>query len=123
MPVRPLIGLLVAGWCFAAEKPVDFDREVRPILSDKCFACHGPDDKRRMAGTRFDTEDGLARAASRIVARITAPERARRMPPAPAAVLTDAQTAIIRKWIEQGAKWGAALVVHRAAAAGTVGGE
>src|SRR5947209_2460702 len=39
-------------------KPVDFNREVRPILSDNCFACHGPDDKQRMARLRFDTREG-----------------------------------------------------------------
>lgn len=105
MTLRPLFGLVAVGLCSAAEKPVDFNREVRPILSDNCFACHGPDEKRRMAGVRLDTEDGLARAADRIVTRISAPERSRRMPPAPAAVLTDAQVAVIRKWVEQGAKW------------------
>src|SRR5215472_15187418 len=107
----------VAG--LAAEKPVDFDRDVRPILSDKCFACHGPDDRRRMANLRLDTQDGLFAdrgsyrivapsdlAKSRIVARIGAANPASRMPPPQAGTtLTEAQVATIRQWIEQGAHW------------------
>ncbi len=119
LSARLFLALCVIGWCSAAEKPVDFDRDVRPILSDNCFACHGPDDKRRVANLRLDTEEGLFAdrgsyklivpgdpANSRLLARISAPERSRRMPPPQAStVLTDAQVAIVRKWIEQGAKW------------------
>ena len=42
----------------ATTPPVDFDRQVRPILSDNCFTCHGPDASKRMMGLHFDTKEG-----------------------------------------------------------------
>jgi hypothetical protein len=117
-----LVGRLffvVAAIGVCAEKPVDFNRDIRPILSDNCFACHGPDDKRRMASLRLDAEAGLFAdrgthkivvpgdpANSRLYVRISAAEKNSRMPPPQAGTtLTSAQIDLIRKWIEQGAKW------------------
>lgn len=119
MLVRLFLGISVTGWCFAAGPLVDFNRDVRPILSDNCFACHGPDDKHRVANLRLDTEEGLFAdrgsyrivapgdpAKSRLLARIGAATPASRMPPRQAGTtLTEAQISTVRKWIEQGAKW------------------
>src|SRR5947199_566640 len=103
--VRLLLILAAAGLSLAAEKPVDFDRDVRPILSDNCFACHGPDDKRRMANLRLDTEAGVVKvvtpddpAKSRLFVRISAPDRATRMPPPQVGTtLSETQVTVIRK--------------------------
>src|SRR5881394_76109 len=113
-----LLVLGIAGLCSAADKGVDFNRDIRPILSDNCFACHGPDDRRRMANLRLDTEQGLFAdrggdkivtpgdpAKSRILARVGAADGRRMPPPQAGAKLTDGQIETIRKWIEQGARW------------------
>src|SRR5579872_2801638 len=111
------LALSIAAPALAADQPVDFDRDVRPILSDRCFACHGPDEKRRMAALRLDTQEGLFAhrgdhdivfagdpGRSRLLARVSA-ATASRMPPAQTGPgLTEPQIATIRKWIEQGAK-------------------
>src|SRR5271166_2139176 len=104
---KAILILTAAGLAHAADKPVDFDRDVRPILSDNCFSCHGPDDKRRMANLRLDTEEGVVKVAtSRLLERVAAVNPTARMPPPKSGVtLTDAQIAVIRKWVEQGARW------------------
>src|SRR5213593_2258540 len=97
-------------------KTVDFDRDIRPILSDTCFACHGPDEKQRMAKLRFDTKEGAFAkpdvivpgdsGKSRLVQRITAADESFRMPPPfSGRTLTDKQITLLRRWIDEGAKW------------------
>jgi Protein of unknown function (DUF1553)/Protein of unknown function (DUF1549)/Concanavalin A-like lectin/glucanases superfamily/Planctomycete cytochrome C len=108
-----------AGSTDAHAKPVDFDREIRPILSDRCFACHGPDQKQKMANLRLDIKDGGAystrgsyqlvvpgdAAKSRLYQRI-ASTSANRMPPVAAGPsLTAVQVQLIKRWIDEGAKW------------------
>src|SRR5712692_8989955 len=97
----------------AAAPKIDFNREIRPLLSDKCFACHGPDEKQRQASLRFDTREGGYRVIvpgdttnSRLLQRISAATKSARMPPAASGLsLTDQQIDLIRRWIEQGADW------------------
>jgi hypothetical protein len=103
----------------AHAKAVDFDRDIRPILSDRCFACHGPDQKQRMANLRLDIKDGGAystraghrliapgdSASSRLYQRIAAPSASRMPPVAAGPALTDAQVQLLRRWIDEGAKW------------------
>jgi hypothetical protein len=106
---------------FSQQPPaaVDFNRDVRPILTSKCFRCHGPDDKVRKAGLRLDLRDnatarlrGGAHAivpgrprASELIRRITADEDDV-MPPAGAGNrLNPQEVATLRRWIEQGAPY------------------
>ena len=114
--VRWILPLLMAPAPLAA---VDFQKEVRPILSDACFSCHGFDAKTRMAGLRLDTKDGAFAArktgtpivagnpqASLIYQRITSPAGPKRMPPEYShKTLTAAQKETLRRWIAEGAPW------------------
>ncbi len=99
---------------------VDFNRDIRPIISNNCYACHGPDGEARKAGVRFDIPSGAVTPAkdgkipvvaghpeqSEMYARITAADPDDRMPPASfGKTLTPAQIELIRKWIEQGGKY------------------
>lgn len=105
--------LLQIALASAALAAVDFNREVRPIFSDNCFSCHGPDETKRMANLRLDVKESAFRtvvpgdsAKSRLYQRISHPDKARRMPPpATGHVLTDKQIAAVKGWIDEGAKW------------------
>jgi hypothetical protein len=104
----------------AAEEPVDFNRDIRPILSNNCFKCHGFDDKERQAGLRLDTAEGFTKPAesgavavmpgksaeSEILKRLlSADENEKMPPPATGKKVTPEQIALIKKWIDQGAQW------------------
>lgn len=98
---------------------ISFNRDIRPVLSDHCFACHGPDAAERKAGLRLDTRAGTLadlgghRAiepgdveASELVRRITAADPDERMPPASFEhPLSPEQIALLKSWVAQGAKW------------------
>jgi len=97
----------------AMAAPVDFNRDIRPILSDNCFQCHGPDEKARMVGLRVDTKEGALSAivpgdpsASKLFQRITHSTKALRMPPVGSGrTLTERQLDFIKRWIAEGARW------------------
>ena len=103
----------------AADDRIDFNRDVRPILSNYCFECHGPDAEQRQADLRLDerssaiaaTNDGAAivpgsAAVSGLVERITSPDKDLLMPPAESGKrLNDRHIAILKQWIDQGATY------------------
>ena len=109
---------LVTSWLSAA--PVDFQRDIFPILSDKCFHCHGPDEKARKGKLRLDTPDDAYRAnakgrttivpgksaESELVRRILTKDPDDLMPPPEAhRELTQRQKDQLKEWIDGGAKW------------------
>ena len=109
-----LLPALFAAPFLTAAPPVDFARDIRPILSDRCFTCHGPDESKRQAGLRLDTEAGSHAVivpgdatASKILKRVAPETPAKRMPPpySDRKPLTEKEVATLRLWIEQGAKW------------------
>jgi mono/diheme cytochrome c family protein len=111
--------LLVAAAARAAEPEIDFDRQIRPLLSDRCFHCHGPDEGSNDSELRLDRKDkafadlGGHRAIvphkpqeSELIARITSTDPDEQMPPPDAArQLSKDDIELLRRWIEQGAKW------------------
>lgn len=93
------------------KRELKFDRDVRPILSDKCFHCHGPDEANREADLRLDLEEAARYAIgdqehSDLLERIDSDDETLLMPPPEAKKpLSDDEKAILRDWIADGAKW------------------
>ena len=101
-------------------RPVDFHREIRPLLSENCYACHGPDDKARKAKLRLDQREVALHPLpsgdrvivpgqpnqSQLIARITAKDPEDIMPPPRTGkTLSAAQKQLFRRWIAEGASW------------------
>ena len=127
----------------AAEPPlprqVEFNRDIRPILSDTCFQCHGPDQAKRKAGLRLDLETSAKAAVdghfaivpgqparSELIRRVTTGDAKDRMPPVEAGrQLTPHQIELLRRWIEQGAQWQAhwSLIAPQRPAVPRLGGQ
>ncbi len=94
---------------------VEFNRDIRPIFSDRCYTCHGPDPGNRKTKLRFDVEASAKAIAivpgdpakSELYLRITSKDPVRHMPPAYLghAALSEREIDLLRRWIEQGAPW------------------
>jgi Planctomycete cytochrome C len=108
------------GWSqVRAEPPVDFDREIRPILSEHCYPCHGPDQRTRKADLRLDRKNDAFRVREGIAvivpAKVEESEMIRRVasgdpdevmpPPNFKKRLNSQQVDRLRRWVAQGAKW------------------
>ena len=111
--------LLVLPQIAAAQssaEPVDFGRQIQPILAKRCYACHGPD--KAEGGLRLNNKEAAFAklesgehaitakdvAKSELLKRVTSREEGVQMPPE-GAPLTDSQIELLRRWIEQGAEW------------------
>lgn len=110
------VGLAALG----TDSPIDFNRQVRPILAGKCMACHGPDEEHREGGLRLDMREKAVAAlgsgaiaivpgdasASAMIDRVSSPDDDVRMPPAGKDErLTVAEVDVLRQWIEEGAHY------------------
>lgn len=115
--------LLIAGTTALSDPPqnkqIDFASNIRPILSNNCFACHGPDAKARKSGLRLDTESGALAdlggyaaitkgkpEASELIARITSTDADSRMPPiGTGKKLSATEIDLLTRWIKEGASY------------------
>jgi mono/diheme cytochrome c family protein len=112
--------LLPAGLAFLAAQAaragdIDFNRDVRPILSNNCYACHGPDDKVRKADLRLDTRDGATENGavvpgrpdeSELIRRVRSDESGEVMPPPKTGKkLTGREVELLTEWVKQGAPY------------------
>lgn len=104
-----------------ADDAISFSRQIRGILSDRCFQCHGPDEAERQADLRLDVEDSAIAeldsgsqaivpgdaAASELIQRLTTDDPDLRMPPVDfGKSVSEEEIALLQKWIDQGAEWG-----------------
>ena len=112
--------LLLPIFLEAAPAPVDFSRDIRPLLSDRCFKCHGFDDEKREAKLALHNRESAIKvrdghqaiapgdpAASELIARITSRDPDEIMPPEKANKprLSPDEIALVRRWIDQGANY------------------
>ncbi|MEX2212588.1 MAG: PSD1 and planctomycete cytochrome C domain-containing protein [Phycisphaeraceae bacterium] len=106
----------VAAMSHAADSPVDFNRDIQPLLSEHCLKCHGPE--KQKGGLRFDIKDGAVRkgdsgeaaivvgkaAGSSVMRRVTTKDADERMPPKGEG-LSAKEVDLLRRWIDRGATW------------------
>ena len=111
--------LLFAAPAVAQQTSIDFNRDIRPILSNKCFACHGPDEESREADLRLDSFDGATEdlggyqaikpgdaSESELINRVTSDDEDEVMPPpSHGEPLTQSEKEKLARWIEGGAKF------------------
>jgi hypothetical protein len=129
LQIRRLLRLSVPAGCLLViclraaaqdgQSTVSFDRDIRPILSDLCFTCHGPDSQQRKSDLRLDQREGLfgvrdgqpvvvagAPVASLLIQRVTSADPDLQMPPPDfERRLSAEQVQVLQRWIQQGAHW------------------
>ena len=120
MPSQAILFLGVFLGATCAAEPINFSRQIRPILSENCIACHGPDEKGRKGKLRLDDEQDAKRdrkgdfvilpgkpEQSELIKRIESTDPDDVMPPPKQhKTIAPAQLALLKEWIKQGAVWG-----------------
>ena len=99
-----IISIKTLVFTLLAEPKYNFD--VKPILSDRCYHCHGPDKETRKAKLRLDTEEGIKKAleGGELIARITSDDPEEIMPPPESKLSVDSdEIEILKQWVDSGA--------------------
>jgi len=120
-PGRWVLAMLVLCHpAIAAQQDLDFNRDIRPILSDHCYACHGPDEGKRKAGLRLDRQEEALKTLksgeraivpgdlkkSTLVQRLTSHDPDKVMPPPEEGrPLRTEQVELLVRWVKEGAPW------------------
>ncbi len=108
-----MLCVVLCSTCVTADE-IEFNRDIRPLLSDRCFACHGPDVTHREADLRLDLEESAKESAivpgqpdtSELIARITSDDPDERMPPAVTGkTLSPEEIHRLTRWITEGAEY------------------
>jgi len=114
------VALILLASFVVSQAEVDFNRDIQPILSENCYFCHGPDGKARKADLRLDRKEGAFRTKddvtpvvpgdpghSELIKRIFSDDPDEVMPsPKSHRTLTEVQKQALKRWVEEGAKWG-----------------
>ncbi len=115
MPSLTLLIACLSSVVASFEEPPHFARDILPILSENCFACHGPDVSDRKSDLRLDTRESLLECVdlvsprkSELIQRILSTDEDLRMPPTSShkKPLSQRQVESLVRWIELGAPWG-----------------
>ena len=120
MATIAILGLL-GGSTARAQEPIDFGLQIRPILADKCFHCHGPDESHREANLRLDDEGVAKSKASTAIAIVPSDLEASELwkriesmdpetvmpPPSTHKSISEEQKELLKRWILEGSSWGA----------------
>ena len=121
--ILSLLPMSLASGETPTTKPVDFNRDIRPILSNRCFRCHGPDENERQgggkSGLRLDTPEGISEdlgghfavvpanpEQSELIARIKSQDASKVMPPPEMGLpLNEAEIALLERWVRENAPY------------------
>lgn len=106
--LKLLLPLCLVATVTAGDPPIDFNQHVRPILSDKCYYCHGPDAETRQADLRLDTADGARDIieSGDFLDRVSSSDPDIHMPPPDSKLtLSSEEKRVLKAWVEQGAQY------------------
>ena len=120
MRIISMLLIMVLSCVANAAEPISFNKQIRPILADRCFACHGPDSAQRVSDMRLDQQETIFMelpsgefpvvrgkpTESELIHRIVSTDAEQRMPPADSGKTLNAEEIkLIKQWISEGAEW------------------